>query len=242
MKNLLKQYHPATKPSIDFIYKILEDAYNSGMKYDISNMYNDILTFAMNSTHNAEYCMKKVSEMHFMSADEPDDIREDNEEVKDLPIIFYDVEVYPNFFCVCWKYKNTDTKHYKVEKMKNPTPVDISNLVNKGRLVGYNCRRYDNHICYARMIGYTNEQLFELSQKIIGGNKNNPAFFREAYNLSYTDVYDFADASHKQSLKKFEIELGIHHQEMSIPWDQPVPEEKWDQVCEYPSSPRLVRR
>ena len=46
-KNLLKEYHPATKPSIDFIYKILEDAYNSGIKYDVSNMYNDILTFAM---------------------------------------------------------------------------------------------------------------------------------------------------------------------------------------------------
>ena len=231
--NLLKKYHSATKPSIDFIFKLLEDAYNSGMRYDVSNMYNDILSFAMNSTHNAEYCMKKVSQMHFMSADEPEDIRSDNEEAKDLPIIFYDVEVYPNLFVVCWKFKDTKNKHYDVVKMINPDPVDISNLINKGRLVGFNCRRYDNHICYGRMIGYTLEQLFELSQKIINGNKNNPAFFRDAYNLSYTDIYDFADASHKQSLKKFEIELGIHHQEMPIPWDQPVPEEKWEEVAGY---------
>lgn len=56
-------------------------------------------------------------------------------------------------------------------------------------------------------------------------------FFGEAYNLSYTDIFDFS--SKKQSLKKFEIELGIHHQELGLPWNQPVPEEKWEQVAEY---------
>ena len=37
-KNLNKEYHGATKPSMDFIYKVLEDAYNSGMKYDVSDI------------------------------------------------------------------------------------------------------------------------------------------------------------------------------------------------------------
>ena len=232
--NLLKKYHPATKPSIDFIYKILEDAYNSGMVYDVSNMYNDILTFAMNSTNNAEYCMKMVSKMHFMSANEGEVKNEDEEvSLKEKTIIFYDVEVYPNLFVICWKKKDEDREINPVNSMINPSPVDVSNMVNEGRLVGFNNRRYDNHILYARMIGYTNEQLFELSQKIINGGKNNPAFFREAYNLSYTDIYDFADSTHKQSLKKFEIELGIHHQEMDIPWDQPVDKKLWDKVVEY---------
>ena len=49
--------------------------------------------------------------------------------------------------------------------------------------------------------------------------------------MSYTDVYDFS--SKKQSLKKFEIELGIHHQELGLPWDKPVPEELWTKVAEY---------
>ena len=227
--NLLKKYHPATKPSIDFIYKLLEDAYNSGMTYDVSNMYNDVLEFAMNSTNNAEYCMKKVTEMHFMSADS-DVVVADNKVIDiQKPIAFYDVEVYLNLFVVVWKVKGETEKHVLV----NPTPVEISNLVSSYRLVGFNCRRYDNHICYAKMIGYTLEQLFELSQKIIKGGKNNPAFFREAYNLSYTDIYDFADASHKQSLKKFEIDLSIHHQEMGIPWDKPVDKKLWPKVIEY---------
>ena len=78
-------------------------------------------------------------------------------------------------------------------------------------------------------MGYNNLQLYDLSQRIISGDKS--AFFGEAYNLSYTDVYDFS--SKKQSLKKWEIELGIHHQELGLPWDQPVPEELWTKVAEY---------
>lgn len=76
--------------------------------------------------------------------------------------------------------------------------------------------------------GYSNEQLYKLSQNIIN---NGQGFFGEAYNLSYTDIYDFA--AKKQSLKKWEIELGIHHQELGLPWDQPVPEERWVEVAEY---------
>lgn len=50
------------------------------------------------------------------------------------------------------------------------------------------------------------------SQRIISGSKNSKC--REAYNLSYTDIYDFA--SKKQSLKKWEIELDIHHKRILI--------------------------
>ena len=112
--------------------------------------------------------------------------------------------------------------------MINPSPAEVEELM-RFRLVGFNCRRYDNHILYARLMGYTNEQLYNLSQKIINGSPN--CFFGEAYNVSYTDVYDFS--SKKQSLKKFEIELGIHHQELGLPWDQPVPKELWAKVAEY---------
>ena len=55
--------------------------------------------------------------------------------------------------------------------------------------------------------------------------------FLEAYNISWTDVFDFA--SKKQSLKKWEIELGIHHQELGLRWDEPVPQELWSKVADY---------
>lgn len=220
MRNLNKEIHPGTKPSIDFIYKILEDAYASDLKYDISDMRNGVLAFAANSTNQADYCIKLVNKMQFKSEDSSTGARND-----DAKLVFYDVEVFPNLFLVNWKIEGEGKP---VVRMINPAPAEIEELM-RFRLVGFNCRRYDNHILYARLMGYSNEQLYNLSQKIINGSAN--CFFGEAYNVSYTDVYDFS--SKKQSLKKFEIELGIHHQELGLPWDQPVPEELWPKVAEY---------
>ena len=244
-RNLEKEIHPGTKPSIDFIYKILEDAYESGLNYDVSDMRNAIVRFAANSTHQADYCIKLVNKMPFKSAETSIAVK--NDEAK---LVFYDIEVFPNLFLVNWKIAGYDKP---VVRMINPTPGDIEDLM-KFRLVGFNCRRYDNHILYARLMGYTNQQLYEQSQKIINGNSN--CFFGEAYNVSYTDVYDFASAGNKKSLKKLEIEMGnltdedlkkkgfsdekiriikagTHHQELGLPWDQPVPEELWIKVAEY---------
>jgi hypothetical protein len=218
-RNLKKEIHPGTKPSIDFIHKILEDAYNTDLCYDVSDMKSAVLSFAASSSHQAPYCIKLVKQMKFQSK-EPADAAQDN----DGKMIFYDVEVFPNLFLVNWKFEGEDQK---VVRMINPKPAQIEELM-RFRLVGFNCRRYDNHIMYARMMGYSNEELYKLSQKIITEGKG---FFGEAYNLSYTDVYDFA--AKKQSLKKWEIELGIHHQELGLPWDQPVPEERWIEVAEY---------
>ena len=226
-KNLCKEIHPATKPSIDHIFKILEDAWNSGVHYDVSDMYPAVMAFAANSTNKADYCMDKVDDMHFRSKDvEVKPVVSDDDR-----LVFYDVEVFPNLFVVCYKFDGDET----VYRLINPSRTDITRLCQYN-LVGFNCRRYDNHIMYAWMQGYSNEQLYILSQRIINKDKKDEdrsCFFREAYNLSYTDIYDFASAGNKMSLKKLEIEMGIHHQELGLPWDQPVPERLWDKVAEY---------
>lgn len=221
-RNLNKEIHPGTKPSIDFIYEILEGAYSSGLKYDVSDMQNSVFAFAANSTNHSDYCIKIVNKMKFKSEEPSMPVTND-----DSDIVFYDIEVFPNLLLVNWKIQGEENP---VTRMINPTPTEIESLL-QFRLIGFNCRRYDNHILYARLLGYNNEQIYRLSQKIISGDKK--AFFGEAYNISYTDVYDFASAGNKKSLKKFEIELGIHHQELGLPWDQPVPEELWSKVAEY---------
>ena len=225
-RNLNKEIHDSTKCSIDFIYKVLEDAYNGGMKYDVSDMRNSVYILAANSTNQSDYCLKLVNKMHFKS-EEPSS----NTDASEAPIVFYDVEVFPNLFLVNWKVQGKDKP---IVRMVNPSPSDIEGLL-KYRLIGFNNRRYDNHIIYGCLIGYTNEQLFELSKRIVNSSKGerNNGLFGEAYNLSYTDIYDFASAANKKSLKKWEIELGIHHQELGLPWDQPVPEELWTKVAEY---------
>ena len=218
-RNLNKEIHPSTKPSIDFIYKILDDAYSSGMIYDVTDMRQSVLIFASKSTNNAGYCLKLVDKMKFASETESKTI----ENYADDRLVIFDVEVFPNLFVVCWKYEHAD----QVVRMINPTSQEIEALLQM-KLVGFNCRKYDNHILYARYIGYSVEQLFKLSQKIIN---QNTGLFREAYGLSYADIYEYS--SLKQSLKVFEIQLDLHHKELGIPWDEPVPDDLIDEVVEY---------
>ena len=219
-RNLNKEIHASTKSSMDFICKILNDAYENGLKYDVSDMINPIIAFAAGSSNQSDYCLKLIDKMKFKSDDASESVNND-----EAQIVFYDVEVFPNLFLVNWKFAGEGKT---VVRMINPKPADIEELL-RFRLIGFNCRRYDNHMLYGRLMGYNNEQIYNLSQRIIGGDRN--AFFGEAYNISYTDVYDFS--SKKQSLKKWEIELGIHHQELGLPWDKPVPKELWPKVAEY---------
>ena len=71
-------------------------------------------------------------------------------ENEESPIVFYDVEVFPNLFLVNWKFEGEKNP---VVRMINPGPKEIEDLL-KFRLVGFNCRRYDNHILYGRLIGF----------------------------------------------------------------------------------------
>jgi hypothetical protein len=224
-RNLNKEYHSATKPSVDYIAKLLDDAYNSGIGYDVSDLKNEIFAFAAGSTHQADYCIKLANKMKFKSEEISNSTDAEGE------LVFFDCEVFPNLFLINWKIAGEGKP---VVRMINPKPKDIENLL-KFKLVGFNCRRYDNHMLYACLLGYDNEQLYNLSQKLVNSPKgeSNKYLFGEAYNLSYTDVYDFASAGHKMSLKKWEVELGIHHQELGLPWDKPVPEEMWEKVAEY---------
>jgi hypothetical protein len=146
--------------------------------------------------------------------------REPEVEVADDRLVFFDVEVYPNLFVICWKFQAPD-----VVKMINPKPHEVAELF-KLKLVGFYNRRYDNHILYAAAMGASTEELFRLSTKIVEGNRS--ATFAQAYNLSYADIWDFSSV--KQSLKKFEIDLGILHMELDMPWDQPVDEKDWERV------------
>ena len=218
-KALRKEVHVNTAPNVDFIKSILDEAYESGITYDVTDARNAVTSFAMSSTNQRERCLKMVQQMRFMSEDKMEIAADGNGR-----IAFYDVEVFPNLFVICYKFPGEEVVHF----WTNPSAKAVKSLFDL-RLIGFNNRKYDNHIMYAASLGYSNAELFEISQRIINNEKN--ATFREAYSLSYTDIYDFS--TKKQSLKKWEIELGIKHQENSLPWDQPVPEGQWDDVVGY---------
>lgn len=231
-RNLNKEIHPGTKPSMDFIKHLTDEAYSSGMVYDVNDMKPSVIAFANNSTNKAIECLRMVQQIKWAS--EPVAVEFDwRVESENNTVVLFDIEVFPNLFVVCWGYEDTDS----VVQMINPTAQEVEALF-KLKLVGFNNRKYDNHILWARYMGYNNAQLYELSQKLIGDGTK--ATFGEAYNLSYTDIYDYS--IDKKRLKKWEIDLGIHHMELNIPWDEPVPEERWVEVTEYCSNDVVATR
>ena len=227
-KCLNKQVHQDTRSNIDFIYKILEDAYSSGLKYDVSDMRQEVLIFAINSTHQSEYCTNKVGDMKFSSEEGGS---YDNKYDPDAPIIFFDYEVFPNLVLLCYKVEGEGKP---VQRLFNPTPAQIREFLGldnkyRNKLIGFNNKDYDNHITYAILIGKSVPEIYSISQGIINGEKG--AKFREAYNLSYSDIFDFMPE--KISLKKWEIRLGITHKECGYKWDEPVPEKYWPDIAAY---------
>lgn len=226
-KALRKEVHGYTKPNIDFIYKILDDAYNSGMKYDVTSLRASVIPFAMKSNNNSDYCLNLVDKMHFKSEDE---------EFKDIPnddidgvYTFFDIEVFPNLFLICYQLDGDDQP---IVAMVNPQPHEVQKLLtSRYKLIGFNCRDYDNHLVYAASMGYSLKELYKLSKRIIKGDKD--AKFISAYNISYTDIYDFTMYDNHCSLKRLQIKMKIGHKELGLDWDEPVPKELWPKVIDY---------
>lgn len=226
---LQKEFSPGTKSAVDFIKKILDDAYDSGLIFDVSDLKPKVIAFASGSSHQPLAALKTTTQIRWTSRETIEDLQERDSPLvkpKDNRKVYFDVEVFPNLFVVCWKYAGAPRS--SIVKMINPTPQQIEELF-KLKLVGFNNRKYDNHMLYARYLGFNNEQLYKRSTQIINGSIG--AMFGEAYNLSYGDIYDYS--SIKMGLKKWQITLGIHHRELDIPWEEPVPEELIPKVVEY---------
>lgn len=233
MMALRKEVEPkATRTSMNYIADCLKEAQEKGISYDFSQLDSMIYSFAANSTHSKDYCLKVYSDLKLRWPEEPvEEIKNPSQQIindkhiQDAPIVFFDVEVFKNVNIVVYKERGADKKCLW---MINPKPRDLEPLF-KTRLVGFNNRGYDNHILWAIYNGYTPIQVYDLSQDIIGNENRSP--FRDAENLSYTDVYDYCGT--KQSLKKWEIALDIHHLELGWPWDQELPEDMWVKAAEY---------
>jgi hypothetical protein len=222
-KCMNKEFHGSTKPECDFIYKLLDETHASGTVYDVSDMRSSVLAFAASSSHQAMYCIDLVNKMKWAS----EVIPVVETDISNGELVFYDVEVFKNLFLVCYKIKGEGRS---VISLVNPTPQEVGKLFGF-KLIGFNNKRYDDHMLYGRYIGYTNEQLYDLSSKIISKEGSVREGFREAYSLAYTDVYDFC--LEKKSLKKWEIELGLHHQELEFDFNEPLPEKDWPKAIEY---------
>lgn len=228
-KNLRKEIHASTHSSMCMIKKILDDAYaDPKLFYDVSDMQPELVHFALGASNQSEQCLEIIALLHLKKEAPPTAQFEEENPSDETPPVIYDIEVFPNLFVVAWCYDREDYDTYDdIQVMINPSPEDIKRFLNF-KIGGFNNISYDNQILYARAQGYSLLELYKLSQAIVHGETKG---FYAAKHISFFDIYDFA--STKQSLKKWEIKLGIHHLELGLKWDKPVHESLWKKVAHY---------
>ena len=265
---LNKEHHGATAPEVNFIHDVLNQAAETGVLYDLSDMRNKVRLFAMQSTNQSDKCLKLYINTPFSTMDKKEDPPYYSSKIiDDKDITFFDIEVFKNVTIIAYKdngveipqglldrmssvkyqpknaeqvvsflsdiYKTLDQKWLELHKEKfgiiyNPTPTQAEWLLKKN-LVGFNNRDYDNHILYGIMMGDDTFKTYLRSQNIIG--KVNEAKMAAAYGVSYADVYSFMTI--KKSLKKWQIDLGIHHDELEFAWDEPLEIQHWLRAGSY---------
>lgn len=231
LKQEIGSPHIATE--INFIQKILDEAYDSGIPYDLRYMKKILLDYATLSSKES-ICISTILKMHFCSADvsEDDFVDLNDPEYNEAPIAFFDIEILPNLFLINWKILDIPL----MNRLVNPSYSEVEKLFlsKKYRWVGFYNKQYDNHMIMHWITGkktkITLYGLYDLSRRLVKlGDESVKR--SDAYGLSYTDIYDYAKK--KQSLKKWEIDLGIHHQELGLSWDEDVPENLWEKVSKY---------
>lgn len=168
----------------------------------------------------------------------------------------------PGLFLICWKILGTPMTPDNVVAMENPKPHEIQQLLDEFELMGFNILEYDCQMIWAASRGDNNDQLYNLSYSMINLNRNDVKN-RKAKEMVGVDVYEYTKAAGEgMGLKKWEIKLsalsqhtdaelkkmgysddqikaiGVFrqfatHKEMDIPWDQPAPLDKWDEIKQY---------
>lgn len=255
-KSLRKEIHADTRSSIDYIKKILEDAISAGLAFDVSDLYPQLIVFAAGSSNQSDYCVEVVRKLRLSTLPEPSDVDTSD---ADNNLLVYDIEVYPNLFMFSYTYTTLEELRQvypngnptekeardalraffdrlqepgRIHTLINPTAEELAPFISR-KLVDFNGRKYDHHILYAKYMGETNEQCYLRSQAIINGSRDimGVGYIPSAWNMGYLDLYDLA--TEKQSLKKWEVQLHLPHLESNVPWDEPVPEEKWEGIAEY---------
>lgn len=281
-KNLNKEYHADTSSSVNYIYNLLNQAYESNIPYNVNDLRQRVLLFASKATNQSSRCINLVANMKFASKEE-EEIEENLEkigkaidEVKSISRersspekkIVIDIEIYkpgennPGLFLVCWKILGTDLKPESVVAMINPKPHEVQELLDQFSLIGFNILEYDCHMLWAASRGDDNEQLYNLSHAMINENRQDVKSW-DAKRMVECDVYEYTKAAGQgMSLKKWEIMLSglsnysdeelkkegynddqiravasfrgaTTHKEMDIPWNEPAPKEKWDEIVRY---------
>lgn len=140
-------------------------------------------------------------------------------------LLFYDIEVYPfdSFVVIKDIHRNAKLFHDKNNF------EGLAAYIRGKTLVGFNNYFYDDHVLCAMMDGWSQKQIKELNDRIIGGEKQKPK-----NRFLSLDCFQQIDVG-MPSLKKIEGNRGKMILESSVPFDLPRPmtKEEYKEAVKY---------
>jgi len=138
--------------------------------------------------------------------------------------IIYDIEVYPNRFCIALLIDGKMTIIDEEQRIKK-LPLDDPNYL----WIGFNNRRYDHPILQKIQNGGWTTRAYWLSDQII--NKNNECI---SWNTNIVDLLEICPKISKCSLKEFGHRLKYPIlQNLPYPDDKDLNDEEWKEVKRY---------
>jgi len=157
-------------------------------------------------------------------------------------IWIYDIEVYPNLFCVTfWDNFANDKRVFEISDRKNESVYLYSFLVNNTNkyLVGYNSINYDDKVLKKFIaLMHTNEpdfniELFEYSKSIVNGTCADSNYTKQPWNsIDLLLIHRF----HKLGigLKQVGVTLKCPKiQDLPYAYDKELTEDEIDNVIAY---------
>lgn len=159
----------------------------------------------------------------------------------------YDLEVYPNIFTFCGKFKGVDQHQlFEISDRRN----DINELYNfliylrdnNVEMVGFNNIGYDYFLIHELLVNpqtFTYQKAFEISQKIIEGMRGGRGMKRIAYfnriipQIDMMKVCHFDNKAKMTSLKALQFAMRSESVE-DLPFDiRPLNDQEKDLLCQY---------
>jgi hypothetical protein len=139
--------------------------------------------------------------------------------------LFFDIEVFKyNSFVVIKDHEGNKKVFYNTDGF-----AGLADHIEGHTLIGYNNYWYDDHIIDAMLSGWSQQQIKDLNDRIISGQKQRPKTrFRSL------DCFQQIDNS-LPGLKKIEGNLGKRILESSVPFDidRPLTEEEIAEAVDY---------
>lgn len=155
------------------------------------------------------------------------------------PLVIYDIECLPNFFCMCFMPLWSDEKMVIEISKRRDDRAKLRSITKFYTIVGYNSGSYDDTITQMVLSNpsATNAELYELSKSIIKRDFDNRFLKKYKYKRDFDSIdimTMLASSKLRVSLKHLQVKINWPKvQDFEVDWNKDLPEEEFDKCIEY---------